>query len=101
MSGELKIGEVVYNNDIPMVVIDCVNYEDYGSMSYDRKYKLCLLSEIKGRMYLVDDVGMWVTIKGTKFPEIERVENVAPFEIEKITAYKVRQKKAKTITVYE
>lgn len=102
---ELSIGEVVYNNDMEMVVIDCKNREDTSSMSYDRSYKICLLSELKGKDTLsqeeFDKLGMWIEIKGMQFPDIKRVENVAPFVIKPTTIYKVRQKQAKTITIYE
>lgn len=101
MSKELEIGELVYNNDIPMVVLDLKNYEDMGSCSYDRKYKLCTLEEIQNKDYILDDIGMWIQVKGISFPDIKRVEGISPFEINKITAYKIRQKQAKTITVYE
>jgi len=101
MSAELKIGEVVYNNDMEMVVIDCVSYEDIGSCSYDRKYKICTLEEILNKDYILDDVGTWIQVKGVQFPEIKRVENISPFEITKVASYRVRQKQAKTITIYE
>ena len=38
---------------------------------------------------------------GTKFPEIHKCEDIAPYEIRPIRAYSFRQKEAKTITVYE
>ena len=101
MSKELEIGEVVYNNDIPMVVIDVKIYEDMGSCSYDRKYKICTLEELKDKDFILDDVGMWINIKGVSFPDIKRVEDIPPFEIRKCTSYRVRQKQAKTVTVYE
>jgi len=101
MSSELKIGEVVYNNDIGMVVIDCVSYEDMGSCSYDRKYKVCSLEEIINKDYILDNVGDWIQVKGVNFPDIKRVEGIASFEIIKVASYRVRQKQAKTVTVYE
>ena len=33
-----QIGDVVWNNNIPMVVVTMKSYEDAGSCSYDRKY---------------------------------------------------------------
>jgi len=45
--------------------------------------------------------GRKVEIRGIEFPVIEKVENVAPYNIEKINAIKISQKKAKTVTVYE
>jgi len=101
MSKELEIGEVVYNNDMEMVVIDCKSYEDMGSCSYDRKYKVCLLEEIQNKDYILDEVGTWIQVKGIEFPDIKRVEGIAPFEITKVASYRVRQKQTKTITIYE
>jgi len=104
MSKELKIGEVVYNNDMPMVVIDMENNEDIDACSYDRTYKLCLLEELKDGLFTQEDfekLGYTVEIRGVSFPDIKRVENVAPFEITKVTSYRIRQKQAKTVTVYE
>jgi len=104
MSKELKIGEVVYNNDMPMVVLDCKNREDIGACSYDRSYKLCLLEELKDGLFTPEDfekLGYIIEIRGMSFPDIKRVENVAPFEITKVTSYRIRQKQAKIITVYE
>ena len=45
---ELYLGEVVLNNDIPMVIIDYKNREDISSVSYNRSYKLCAVSELIG-----------------------------------------------------
>ena len=88
-----------------MVVIGYKNHEDLGSCSYDREYKLCLLSELEGKESISEEeynmLGDWIKITGTKFPDIKRVEGVAPFEIKPTTVYKVRQKQAKTVTVYE
>ena len=44
--------------------------------------------------------GRWVTIRGTEFPIIEKVD-VAPFCIENVECRIIRQKVAKTVTVYE
>ena len=44
--------------------------------------------------------GRWVTIRGTEFPVIEKVDT-APFSIENVECRMIRQKVAKTITVYE
>ena len=103
---DLKIGDVVFNNDMPpMVVIDFKNREDISSMSYDRSYKLCLASELEGKEFISEEdfekIGYWIEVRGTKFPDIKRVDNIAPFEINIVKSYKIRQKKAKTVTVYE
>ena len=104
MSKDLKVGEVIYNNDMKMVVISCVNREDSSSCSYDRTYKLCLLEELESGLYSEENfekLGHRMDVRGTSFPDIKRLENVAPFEIMKVTSYMVRQKQAKTITIYE
>ena len=104
MSKDLRVGEVIYNNDMKMVAISCVNREDSSSCSYDRTYKLCLLEELENGLYTPEDfekLGHRMDVKGTSFPDIKRVEGVAPFEIVKVTSYMVRQKQAKTVTVYE
>lgn len=105
MSNKLNIGEVVLNNDIPMIVLDFQNRESRESMSYDRSYKLCSLEELEGLNLIsaeeFDKLGMWIQVKGTKFPDIQRVKDVAPFEISKVTSYRIRQKQAKTVVVYE
>ena len=44
--------------------------------------------------------GRWVIICGTEFPVIEKVD-AAPFSIESIECRLIRQKTAKTVTVYE
>ena len=36
-----QIGDVVWNNNIPMDVVTMKSYEDVGSCGYDRKYFLC------------------------------------------------------------
>jgi hypothetical protein len=104
ISKELEIGEVIYNNDMQMVVIDCKNREDIGACSYDRSYKLCLLEELKDGLFTPEDfekLGHRMDVRGTSFPDIKRVKDVALFEITKVTSYRIRQKKAKTITIYE
>ena len=36
-----QIGDVVWNNNIHMVVVTMKSYEDVGSCGYDRKYFVC------------------------------------------------------------
>lgn len=48
----------------------------------------------------LEKYGRWVTIRGTKFPVIEKVD-IAPFSIENVECRMIRQKVAKTVTVYE
>ena len=80
---ELKIGEVILNNDMPMVVIDFKNRETMASMSYDRGYKLCLLSDLEGKEIISSEdferLGYWIQVNGMKFPEIERVKDTPSF----------------------
>lgn len=101
----ISVGDVIYNNGMKMVVIDFKNHEDAGSCSYSREYKLCLLEELEGKDIIdlspSSTLGYWVKVTGSKFPDIEMVEGIAPFVIEKVLYAKVRQKKAKTVTVYE
>lgn len=105
MTKILSVGEVVYNNDMPMVVIAQKIREDISSMSYDRSYKLCSLTELENKEIIseedFDKLGMWVDVKGTEFPDIKRVENVAPFNIKPTKVYRIKQKQAKTITIFE
>jgi hypothetical protein len=100
-----QIGDVVKDNGYPVVVVGIKNYETVGSCSYDREYLLCDLDYLEKNQGIVTmpDLelhGRWVTVRGTKFPEIEKVD-VAPFSIENIECCVVKRKKAKTITIYE
>jgi len=99
-----EIGDVVIDNDMPVVVVKMINYEDCGSCGYDRKYLLCdesffERSEELVTISMLESVGRWVTIQGS-FPDIQKVD-VAPYDIKKVEAFSVRQKRARTITVYE
>ena len=44
--------------------------------------------------------GRWVFVCGTEFPVIEKVDT-APFSIKNVECRMIRQKVAKTVTVYE
>ena len=99
------IGDVIKDNGNPVVVVDLKNYENVCSCSYDRKYLLCDLEYLKNNQGIItmpdlQQHGRWVTIRGTEFPVIEKVD-VAPFSIENGECRMIRQKVAKTITVYE
>lgn len=105
-----SIGDVVLDNNIPMVVVALESNENVGSCFYDRKYLLCEESYMKEykehnistiSLEKIMQHGRLVTIYGTKFPEIHKCEDIAPYEIRPIRAYSFRQKEAKTITVYE
>ena len=100
------IGDIILDNGIPMVVIAINNNEDIDSCSYDREYLLCEERYINGAngIYSINDLrlrGKWVHITGTEFPDINNVNNIAPYEIKPINCVEIRQKKAKTITIYE
>lgn len=98
-----KIGDVILNNGMQFVVIDYKSYEDMGSLSFDRKYKICLYEELvdKEIIDLDSNLGYWIEVRGVSFPDIEKVEDIAPFVITKVNYAKVKQKQGKTITVYE
>ena len=100
------IGDVVKDNGYSVVVVDMKNYENMGSCSYDRKYLLCDLEYLKQNQGIVtmsdlEQHGRWVTIRGTEFPYIEKVTDVAPFSSENVECKMIRQKTAKTVTVWE
>lgn len=100
-----EIGDVVIDNDMPVVVVKMINYENCGCCGYDRKYLLCDVSFFERSEELVtvamlESVGRWVTIQGSEFPYIQKVD-IAPYDVKNVEAINIRQKKAKTITVYE
>ncbi len=100
-----EIGDVVKDNDYSVVLVDMINYENAGGCSYDRKYLLCDLDYLKNNQGIItmsdlEQHGRWVIISGNEFPNIEKVD-VAPFSVENIECRMIRQKKAKTVTVYE
>lgn len=102
-----RIGDIIKENDCLMVVVDFKNYEDIGSCVYDRKYLLCDLDYIKQNQGIVtmldlEQHGKWITICGTtKFPYMEKATDVAPFYVEDVNCKMLRQKTAKTVTIYE
>jgi hypothetical protein len=101
-----QIGDVIKDNGYSVVVVDMKNYETFGSCCYDRQYLFCDLDYLEKNQRIVtmsdlESHGRWVTIYGTKFPEIEKVDSVAPFSIENVECCMIRQKVAKTVTVYE
>ncbi len=100
-----RIGDVVKDNDYLVVVVSMVNYESAGSCSYDRKYLLCDLDYLKNNQGIItmsdlEKHGRWVIIRGTEFPNIEKVD-IAPFSVEDVECRMIRQKTAKTVTVYD
>ena len=48
-----KIGDVVLDNGMPVVVVTMVSYEDAGSCGYARKYLLCDEEYIKENQGIV------------------------------------------------
>ena len=100
-----EIGDVINVNDHSVVVVALKNYENIASCGYNRMYLVCDLDylEKKQGIVMMSDIeqhGRWITIRGTEFPVIEKVD-VAPFSIEKVECRVIRQKTAKTVTVYE
>ncbi len=108
MSNKYKpsVGDIILDNNIPMVVMEIKIDENYASCSYDRYYTLCeetYLARCNG-LYSEEDIknhGRIVHITGIEFPDIEQVKDIAPYEITPTRCFNIRQKKAKTITVYE
>lgn len=102
-----QIGDVVLDNNIPMVVVTVKSYEDVGSCSYDRKYFLCeeeYFRKLNGYITTIEAMsehGRWVQVIGSEFPDIKQVNSIAPYEIIPIQGFHVRQKEAKTVTIYE
>jgi Zn ribbon nucleic-acid-binding protein len=101
-----SIGDVVLDNGFPVVVVNMINYEDCGSCGYDRKYLLCKEEYLKNNQGIVtikdlEQHGRWVSINGSVFPDIQKVDAIAPYNINKIECVKISQKVAKTVTVYE
>lgn len=99
------IGDVVKDNGNPVVVVDLKNYENIDSCAYDRKYLIVSLDYLEKNQGIItmsdlERHGRWVTIHGTEFPVIEKVD-VAPFSIETVECRMIRQKIAKIVTVYE
>lgn len=96
-------GDVVLWNGITMVVVDMKSHEDLGSLCYDREYLLCKEELLHDKDVMtqeeLDKSGTWVQVQGLEFPEIEKACDIAPYEIKPVTVLKVRQKKAKTITM--
>lgn len=91
-----QIGDVVRDNGIPVVVIAEKNYETYWSCSYDREYLVVeeqFLKENQGNIEItkLKQHGRWISVKGTNFPDIERL-NIAPYVIEPVEYYHIRQK---------
>lgn len=102
-----EIGDVVLWNGITMVVVVMKSYENLGSVCYDREYLLYEEEILRDKDVItleeLDKCGTWVQVHGREFPEIEKACDIAPYEIKSITAFKLRQKKAKTstMTVFE
>ena len=87
-----SIGDVVFDNGIPVVVIKMVSYEDAGSCGYARKYLLCdekYIRENQGIVTIKDleQYGRWVSINGLPFPDIDKVNDIAPYNISQVEYY--------------
>lgn len=101
-----SIGDVVLDNGFPVVVVKMINYEDRGSCGYDRKYLLCEEEYLKNNQGIIslkdlEQHGRWVSISGSVFPDIQKVDDIAPYSINKMECLQINQKIARTITVYE
>lgn len=102
-----EIGDVVLWNGITMVVVNMKSHEFLDSVCYDREYLLCEEEILRDKDVItledLEKCGTWVQVQGHEFPEIEKAHDIAPYEIKSITAFKLRQKKAKivTMTVFE
>lgn len=101
----IKIGDVIKDNGRLVVVAALKNYENIGSCSYSRDYLFCDLEYLEKNQGIVtmadlEKHGRWVEIRGIEFPAFEKVD-VAPFSIDDVECRMIRQKTAKTITVYE
>lgn len=101
-----QIGDVIMDKGIPAVVVSMRNNEFLGSLIYDREYFLCEEKYIRecGCTVAMDKIkehGRCIHITGTVFPNIEQVTDIAPYEIQPTEAFNIRQKKAKTVTIYE
>lgn len=101
-----KIGDVVLDNGIPVVIVKMVSYEDAGSCSYARKYLVCeenYIRENQGIITMLDleQRGRWISITGSIFPDIKKADNIAPYNINQVNSYNIKQKVAKTVTIYE
>ena len=100
-----EIGDVVKDNGYPVVIVDLKDYENVDSCSYNRKYLLCDLEYLKNNQGIItmsdlEQYGRWVFVCETEFPVFEKVDTI-PFSIENVECRMIRQKTAKTITVYE
>lgn len=101
-----SVGDVVLYNGFPNVVVSMQSYEDYGSCSYDRRYLLCKEEYIKNnqgdiKFSELKRHGEWLSFKGSSFPEIQKIDDIAPYNIDKIDVYSIIQKVAKMVTIYE
>lgn len=100
-----KIGDVILDNNISVVIIAIKNHENYSSCSYDREYLVCEEMFINSNQGLfrpkdIERHGRWIQVKGSKFPQIEKLNKI-PYNINEVNYYEIKQKSAKTIAVYE
>lgn len=91
-----NIGEIVLYKQKELVILDMISYENEGSCNYDRKYKVCRLSELDNISQISEDefnkLGYWIDIsKVSNFPEYIKLD-IAPFEIKQEKIYRIRQK---------
>lgn len=103
-----EIGDVVKYFGKNYVVMNIKSNEDIGSCSYDRKYFICDELYIRECQSLqsFDDlqfIGRWIDCYGSSSPSdlFVKVEDIVPYEIKIVNAYKIRRKKLQTIMFYE
>ena len=97
---DIRVGSVVHYNDSKdkYVVTGIKNYEDYGSMSYDRYYYLLGLKFMEDKGFIEENEGIEVEVRGTTLP-FTIAKDEAPFKITKEIRYRVERMKPKTITI--
>ncbi len=102
------IGDVVNYNGHTVVVMNIKLYENASSCCYDRHYLLCnydYLSQTLQQQAVIpfDDIrqhSIELHVTGVHFPVFTKVTNIAPFDVQSIECFKIRQKTATTHTTY-
>jgi hypothetical protein len=112
MPNEIRMGNVVHRKgyDEKKVIVGEKNWEDDGACSYARDYQLMDIEKLN---QLIEQYKPYAIPKSeleansSKFElrgmtmTLEVVEDIPGFVFEHQNCFKVRQKVAKTITVYE
>lgn len=108
---EIGVGDVVrFKGKEQDYVVIKTDIHDMASMCYDRDYYIMSYDDVIRTNYILEqDILHHLRIikisvsPNSEYKDIpfEIVPNVAPFEIKKEVTYHFRQKRPKTITVYE